>query len=56
MKKNRQSVIIDDTKFNKSKMKDKNKSRMDEIPIKEGDYDKSNTLLSINGKILQSYS
>ena len=42
MKKNRQSVIIDDTKFNKSKMKDKNKSRMDEIPIKEGDYDKSN--------------
>ena len=42
MKKNRQSVIIDDTKFNKSKMKDKNKSRMDEIPIKDGDYDKSN--------------
>ena len=42
MKKKKQSVKVEDTKFNKTTMKDKNKSRMDEIPIKEEDHDKSN--------------
>ena len=40
MKKNRQSVIIDDTRYN-SRMKDKNKSRINEIPLDEENYNKS---------------
>ena len=43
MKKNRQSVIVDDHKFNSnSKIKDKGKSRIFDVPIQEEDFNKSN--------------
>ena len=42
MKKNRQSIIIDDSKYNSSvKIKDKAKSRVYESPMKEEDLNKS---------------
>ena len=43
MKKNRQSVIVDDSKYNSnSKIKDKSKSKIYDSPIREGDFNKSN--------------
>ena len=44
MKKNRQSVIVDDSKYNSnSKIKDKNKSRIINDPIKEEDFNENRT-------------
>ena len=52
MKKNRQSVIIDDTKYNtKSKHTDKNKSRINETPIEEEEENFNYNKSTINKKM-----
>ena len=56
MKKNRQSVIVDDSKYNSSsKIKDKNKSRIVENPIKEEDFNQNNKSKKIRKPLMKDF-